>query len=101
MATLTLFLFVVMILAFCSTIYFSILSRRKGNPAPLSRSYMNISMGILFIALAVHLYTFQLPLLAKILATLILVVGLINVYYAIKLNRRIKEHQTNQEHKKT
>lgn len=96
MVTLTLFLIVMIILALCSTIYFSIVSRKKGPNALISRSYMNLSMGILFVALAVHLYTFQLPLLGKILTTLILLVGMVNVYYSIKI-RQYRQQRRDQE----
>jgi hypothetical protein len=87
MVTLTLLLIVIMILSFCSTIYFSIVSRRRGANALLSRSYMNLSMGILFTALSIHLFTFTLPLLGKILATLILLMGIINVYYSFQMKK--------------
>lgn len=92
MVTLTLVLIVIMILTFCSTIYFSIVSRRKGANALISRSYMNLSMGILFTALSVHLFTFQLPILGKIFTALILLIGLVNVYYSFKMKRLIKQH---------
>jgi hypothetical protein len=92
MVTLTFVLIVIMILTFCSTIYFSIVSRRKGANAPISRSYMNLSMGILFAALSIHLFTFRLPMLGKIFATLILLVGLVNIYHSIKMKRLIKHH---------
>lgn len=87
MVTLTVILIVIMILTLCSTIYFSIVSRRKGANALLSRSYMNLSMGILFVALSVHLFTFQLPALGKIFTTLILLIGLVNIYYSMKMKR--------------
>ncbi|MCH5584338.1 hypothetical protein MK805_05060 [Shimazuella sp. AN120528] len=87
MVTLTLVLIVIMILTFCSTIYFSIVSRRKGANALLSRSYMNLSMGILFAALSIHLFTFKLPILGKIFTTLILLIGVINVYYSFKMKQ--------------
>jgi hypothetical protein len=93
MISLTLLLIVVMILSLCSTIYFSMVSRRKGPSSLIYRSYMNLSMGFLFVSLAVHLYTFSLSLLGNILATLILLVGLINLYYAIKMNRYLRQSQ--------
>lgn len=89
MAILTVCLFVIMLLTFCSTIYFSILFRRKGANALLARSYMNLSMGILFIALAIHLFTFTLPIIGKILASLIVLIGAINVYHGFKQKRYI------------
>ncbi|MXQ54130.1 YtpI family protein [Shimazuella alba] len=96
MVTLTLLLIVIMILSFCSTIYFSIVSRRRGANALLSRSYMNLSMGILFTALSIHLFTFTLPLLGKILAALILLIGIINVYYSFKIKRYANQQNLQQ-----
>ncbi|WP_028776966.1 YtpI family protein [Shimazuella kribbensis] len=87
MVTLTLILIVIMILSLCCTVYFSIIYRRKGANALISRSYMNLSMGILFLALSIHLLTFKLPILGKIFATLILLIGIVNVYYSIKIKR--------------
>jgi hypothetical protein len=46
-------------------------------------------MGILFIALAIHLFTFTLPIIGKILASLIVLIGAINVYYGFKQKRYI------------
>ena len=91
MVTLTLVLIVIMVLTFCSTIYFSIVSRRKGANALITRSYMNLSMGILFTALSIHLFTFQLSTLGKIFATLILLIGFVNVYYSFKMKRLVKQ----------
>jgi uncharacterized MnhB-related membrane protein len=93
MVTLTFILIIIMILTLCSTIYFSIVSRRKGANALISRSYMNLSMGILFLALSIHLLTFTLPILGKIFSILILLIGIVNVYYSIKIKRYAEQHK--------
>ena len=92
MGTLTLVLIVIMILSFCSTIYFSIVRRKKGANALLSRSHMNLSMGILFAALSIHLFTFTLPVIGKVFASIILLIGIVNIYYSFKMKRSAQQH---------
>lgn len=71
-----------------STLYFSLMSRRnQGKIRELHRARMNISMGILFLAFAIHLLMIAPSTWGYVLNTLILLIGLINLYYGFKQRR--------------
>lgn len=94
-----LFQFVFILIIFitgCSLVFFSVLSRRQNIESKLRyryRAQMNISMGICFLAWAgLQLTLPSTHTLRYFLIGLILVIGLINLYYGMKRYRWVKNN---------
>ncbi|RAL26849.1 YtpI family protein [Thermoflavimicrobium daqui] len=81
------------------TIYYSIMKRKtEGVKRQLYQAWMNIHMGFLFISIALFLLlTPDYRLWRLILIALIMILGMINLFYGIKFKRFF----TNQLQKKT
>lgn len=80
----------------CFLVYFSVLSRRKQVQNEVRyrhRAWMNIFMGLCFLALAgLQLTIASEYFLRYVLIALIIVIGWINLYYGIKRYRWIKKN---------
>lgn len=76
------------LLSLAGTLFYSIHSRRtSGLKQAIYRAWMNIFMGLLYLAISGHLALFQLPALGYVMVAAIAFLGLINLYYGWK-NRR-------------
>lgn len=90
---------IVIFLSLCATFYFSWLSRnrhREGRAHAIARSLMNISMGILFIAIASIQFALPTKLWFRyVLIGLIYLIGLYNLYYGVQRYRLYKSEPPN------
>jgi hypothetical protein len=92
MKTLLLF-FVAIIIVTAILVFINNLAARRseGNRRGFHQAKMNISMGVMFLAIAgMHFATPGGAWLRTLLNTLILVIGLINLYYGIKHYRHFR-----------
>lgn len=91
---------IIIFLSLCSMFYYSWMSRNRhteGRPHALARSLMNISMGILFIAIASIQFALPTKLWFRyIFIALIYLVGLYNLYYGIQRYRLCKADTNDQ-----
>lgn len=88
------------VLSLFGTLFYSIQSHRsKGLRQAIYRAWMNLFMGTLFVAIAGHLATFQVPTLGYVLIGIIAFLGLINLYYGWKNRKYYTELLLNQNQK--
>jgi hypothetical protein len=92
MKTLLLFLVAIVIVTAILVFINNLAARRsEGNRRGFHQAKMNISMGVMFLAIAgMHFATPGGAWLRILLNTLILVIGLINLYYGIKHYRHFR-----------
>lgn len=85
---------IVIFLSLCSMFYYSWISRHRhteGRSHALARSLMNISMGILFVAIASIQFALPTKLWFRyVFIALIYLVGFYNLYYGIQRYRLCK-----------
>ncbi|MBN2908979.1 hypothetical protein JQC72_05505 [Polycladomyces sp. WAk] len=88
---LSFFVAIIIVTAILVFIYNMAARRSEGNRRGFHQAKMNISMGVMFLAIAgMHFATPGGAWLRTLLNTLILLIGLINLYYGIKHYRHFR-----------